>query len=156
MDADGAAPPDEFRKLQQALTHCDIAIGCRPTSGRTFIRNLVGKCYGLIVRFTTGLKVKDTQCGFKVFKKDCAKEIFNACRVDGFGIDVESLLLAQHFGYKVTEVPINWREIPGSKVNLVKDSWRMFWELFKAINTVKRGMEDGRIGLSASVSAGHN
>lgn len=156
MDADGAAPPEEIKIMQRALIESNIAIGYRPSSGRTFVRNLVGRCYGILVRLTTGLKLMDTQCGFKAYKRDCANAIFGACRVDGFGIDVEVLLLARLYGYKVAEIPINWREISGSKVNLVKDSWLMLWELFRAIKTVQRGMEDGRIGLSDSVPAGHN
>lgn len=138
MDADGAAPPTELLKLLGAMNgNTKIVIGTRPMD-RKPLRLLMGKSYGSIVRMVTGLKFRDTQCGLKIFSKEAAQAIFRLCRVNGFGIDVEALLLANVMGFKTVQTPIAWREVPGSKVNIIRDSWRMLNELFIALETVRR------------------
>ena len=71
------------------------------------------------------LPYRDTQCGFKAFTRAAAREIFSRLQDTGFGFDVEALLLAQALGYAVAEVPVVWRHVPGSKVRVFKDGWRM-------------------------------
>ncbi len=62
------------------------------------------------------LPIRDTQCGFKMFRREAAHRLFALCREDGFLIDLEVLLYAHRLGCKIAEVPVAWREVPGSKV----------------------------------------
>lgn len=132
MDADLAVPMLELNKLLN--TRAEIAIGSRalPDSvihGRVKLRSLAGKVFPIIVRTITGMKYRDTQCGFKLFSHRAAKLIFSNVQTKGFAFDVEVLLLAEMMGFQPVEVAIEWYEIPGSKVKLVQDSLRMLREL---------------------------
>ncbi len=75
--------------------------------------------------------IDDTQCGFKIFRNDVAKDIFSRCKLDGFGFDFESLIIARDLGYEIAEVPIRWSHQEGSKVVLLRDGPRMLRDLFK-------------------------
>jgi len=74
----------------------------------------------------------DTQCGFKLFRGDLARAVFAELQTDGFGFDVELLLLARRRGYRVAEVAINWADQPGSKVAVWKDGPRMVAQILAA------------------------
>jgi dolichyl-phosphate beta-glucosyltransferase len=74
--------------------------------------------------------VKDTQCGFKLFRGEVARELFAAATVDGFAFDVEILLLARG-RFRVTEVPVVWRHVEQSKVSPGRDAARMLWDVLK-------------------------
>jgi dolichyl-phosphate beta-glucosyltransferase len=75
--------------------------------------------------------IDDTQCGFKMFKRDVAYDIFRRCKVEGFGFDFEALMIAKDLGYRIDEVPIRWRHQAGSKVSIVRDGTRMLLDLMK-------------------------
>jgi hypothetical protein len=75
--------------------------------------------------------VKDTQCGFKLFRFSVAQELFSCIRMNGFSFDVEVLLMARKRGYRVAEVPVNWTHQAGSKVRLAGDSIAMAIDLFR-------------------------
>ena len=135
-DADGASPMEEEAKLRQGLLDgADIAIGSRRlgTDGieRSWWRNLIGAGFAWAVRRIFGLPFRDTQCGFKMFRGEVAKRLFAMCKEDGFLIDVEVLLHAHRLGYKIVEVPVAWRDVPGSKVRLFRDGWRMLTGLWR-------------------------
>ena len=78
-----------------------------------------------------GLRIKDTQCGFKLFKKDVAKKLFNLQRIDGFAFDVEILYLAKKLKFSVKEIPVKWTENHDSRIHLIKDTFKMLLDLFK-------------------------
>jgi dolichyl-phosphate beta-glucosyltransferase len=83
-----------------------------------------------MMRALTGLPYRDTQCGFKLFRVDAAREIFSRQRLEGFGFDVEVLYIANLLGYECIEVPVRWNDVAGSKVSL----WRgmgAFGDLFQ-------------------------
>jgi dolichyl-phosphate beta-glucosyltransferase len=84
----------------------------------------------------------DTQCGFKAYKADVAREVFSRARLDGFCFDVEVLAIAVHRGHRVIEVPVEWRDDPRSKVNPVTDSLDMFLDLFRIRANRNRGLYD--------------
>ena len=135
-DADGAAPIAEEANLRQAiLDGADIAIGSRRlgTGGieRSWCRNLIGAGFAWLVKRMFDLPIRDTQCGFKMFRGEVAQRLFGMCREDGFLIDVEVLLHAHRLGYKIVEVPVAWRDVPGSKVRLFRDGWRMLTGLWR-------------------------
>ncbi len=134
-DADGAVPFDEIDGLWRALdARADIAVGSRalkPTP-RRWHRRLLARGWSFTVRSLTGLPVKDSQCGFKLFDGAVARRIFAATRSDGFALHAEVLLVAHHLGLHMVELPVGWREMPGSKVRVLHDALRMTWELWRA------------------------
>ena len=95
-------------------------------------RQLSGDLFNLLVRRLGVPGIKDTQCGFKLFRAAAADTLFGELRTDGFGFDVELLLLARRRGYQVAEVAINWADQPGSKVVVWKDGPRMLAQILAA------------------------
>jgi dolichyl-phosphate beta-glucosyltransferase len=91
---------------------------------------VIGRIFHGLVETLTVPGVKDTQCGFKLFRGAVAHDLFSRMRIRGFSFDVEVLMMAQRRGYRIAEVPVNWTHQPGSKVNLVTDSALMFRDLF--------------------------
>lgn len=136
-DADGATPLSEIERLDAALdAGADVAIGSRALADRSvrvsarLHRRVIGRVFHGLVELLTVPEVKDTQCGFKLFRGPVAHDLFSRMRVRGFSFDVEVLMMAQRRGYTIAEVPVNWTHQPGSKVNLVTDSIRMLRDLF--------------------------
>jgi dolichyl-phosphate beta-glucosyltransferase len=84
--------------------------------------------FNVIMRGATGLPFRDTQCGFKLFRRDAARVIFSRQLLDGFGFDVEDLLIARIHGFKVVEVPVRWDNVEGTKVGALTGA-RAFWDL---------------------------
>ena len=136
-DADLSAPIEEADKLLAALDSeaADAAIGSRALD-RTLIgihqpwrREYGGRFFNLLVRLFTGLKIHDTQCGLKLFRRDATRRAFELQRVDGFGFDPELLFLIQRFGGKIAEVPVRWNDNPATKVHFLRDSAHMLIDL---------------------------
>ena len=73
----------------------------------------------------------DTQCGFKCFHETAGRDLFQVQRLDGWTFDVEVLFIAQHRGYRIVEVPIQWYYFPASRIHVLQDSLHMFMDLFK-------------------------
>ena len=137
-DADGASPIEELARLEEAIQGgADIAIGSRAifakdTAVKTIlIRKMMGRIFNTLVNVVLLPKIADTQCGFKLFKRAAARQLFALQRADGFSFDVEVLFLARRAGFAVAEIPINWTNIPGSKVSLVRDSFLMFVDVVR-------------------------
>lgn len=137
-DADLSTPIEEIEKLLKYLEEgYEVTIGSRdlPDSDvrlrQPFYREFSGKIFNLIARSITLLGIRDTQCGFKCFKKDAAKTIFSRQRLDGFSFDVEILYIAKKMRYKIKEVPVVWINSNPSSVSLSKDSIQMFIDLLK-------------------------
>lgn len=138
-DADGATPIGEVERLEAALLEgADLAIGSRALPDPSVMRQvrrhrqLSGQVFNLIVRCLGVSGVADTQCGFKLFRAEVAADLFASLRTDGFGFDVELLLLAQRRGYRIKEVAVNWADRPGSKVGVLKDAPRMLCDILIA------------------------
>lgn len=135
-DADGATPIEELDKLQRAIDEgFDIAIASRAMKesevNDLWYRRILGIVFNRLIRIIVLRGFSDTQCGFKLFKAHCAKKIFNKLLLVGFSFDVEVLFLAQKMGYKIKEVPVRWQAIPGTKLNPIFDSPKMFWGVLK-------------------------
>lgn len=135
-DADGNAPIEELSRLRDAIdSGADIAIGSRnkPDSDTVIkalaYRTVMGNTFNRIVQTLLLPGVYDSQCGFKLFKRQCAHDIFTASLVTGYAFDVEVLYIAKLHGYTISEVPVNWHAVPGSKVNVVVDSIKMLIEV---------------------------
>jgi len=137
-DADLSTPIEEIQRLFKWLNQdYDIAIGSRNVFDpeikvdTVLKRRLVGRVFNAVVQFFTIKEFKDTQCGFKAFKKDVAKELFSRQQFKGFSFDVEILYLAVKMNYKIKEVAVNWTHCDSSKVSIIKDSIRMFSDIIK-------------------------
>lgn len=136
-DADMSTPIEELPKLMKAAGEgADIAAGSRglPDSDvrvhQPFLRERMGKCFNLLVRLAAVPGIKDTQCGFKLFRRGCAAELFGKSRLDGFAFDVEILFLARKAGMRIEEVPVVWKNSPASRVKVLSDPLRMFMDIF--------------------------
>ncbi len=137
FDADLSTPIDELPKLIEPIAKgkVDVAFGSRALNRRLignrqpWRREQAGRVFNLVVRIATGLPFWDTQCGFKAFRMAVCRQFIAAAKVDGFGFDVELLLLADHVGLRLQEIPVRWNHHTGSKVHFVHDSIRMLREV---------------------------
>ncbi len=136
-DADLSAPIEEVDKLISALqsSGADAAVGSRALEReligihQPWLREMAGRFFNLLVRMFTGLRLSDTQCGFKLFKRSSTRRAFEMMRVEGFGFDPELLFLIERQGGRVVEVPVRWNDNPATKVRFLRDSTRMFLDL---------------------------
>ncbi len=126
-DADLSTPIGEVSKLCAAATEqgAVIAIGSRAVDRslvdvhQSPLRELSGRFFNLAMRLVTGLPFLDTQCGFKLFRADAARQIFSRQKQDGFSFDVEDLVIAQKLNLRAVEVPVHWANVEGTKVSLL-------------------------------------
>lgn len=137
-DADLSAPIEEADKLLAAICtqKYDVAIGSRASGElievhQSILRRMAGKIFNVLVRIGTGVNFGDTQCGFKAFRRESTRILFEQQLIAGFGFDPEILFLARYHGLKVAEVPVRWAHVAGTKVHVFTDSLRMFWDLAK-------------------------
>lgn len=124
-DADLSTPMAELEKLWAALQRdgSTVAIGSRALD-RSLIgvhqpgfRETAGKIFNFVMRVVIGLPISDTQCGFKLFRRDVATRVFAKQTLEGFGFDVEVLFLAKKLGAKISEVPVRWNHAENSRVS---------------------------------------
>jgi dolichyl-phosphate beta-glucosyltransferase len=150
MDADLSTPLAEIGKFLDAFAaHPEVAtyIGSRQhTQSRilrrqNWLRQWMGQTFNWILRRLTGLPFLDTQCGFKAFRRRARETIFPEQQIDGFAFDAELLLLAQKHDLHVAELPVEWSNAEGSKVHLIRDSWRMLRDAMRARQHVKQTKE---------------
>jgi glycosyltransferase involved in cell wall biosynthesis len=136
-DADLSAPIEELEKLLSVAEeqHADVVIGSRAVD-RSFIavhqsrvREVGGILFNRMVRLFLGLDLHDTQCGFKLFKREKIRPVFEKLTIWGFGFDPELLFLASRAGLKIVEVPVRWSHAEGSKIRFLRDGVRMFTDL---------------------------
>lgn len=137
-DADLSTPIEEIEKLLHWLGEdYAVVIGSRSLSGsdirlrQPWYRETMGKVFNLFVRLVAISGIKDTQCGFKCFQREAARDIFSRLRCDRFGFDVEALWVARRLGYGIKEVPVVWYNNEQSRVNPVTDASRMLLDLFQ-------------------------
>ena len=134
-DADLSAPIEEADKLLSALESGAAAVGSRALRRELIgvrqpvLRDYSGRIYNLLVRLFTGLRIHDTQCGFKLFRMDATRRAFELQRVEGFGFDPELLFLIERTGGRIVEVPVRWNHDAATKVRFPRDPIRMFADL---------------------------
>jgi len=145
-DADFSMPVEQISRLLKTLEDgADIAIGSREAPGARRIgepshRHFMGRVFNWLVRVIAVPNIDDTQCGFKAFRGDIARELFARQRIDGWAFDVEVLFLASRHGYRIAEVPITWRYDPSSRVQPVRDTIAMMRELVAIRWNAMRGL----------------
>ena len=136
-DADLSGPIEEADKLMAALESAaaDVAVASRALDRglvgvrQPLRREYAGRFFNMLVRLFTGLKIRDTQCGLKLFRRGSTRHAFESQQVTGFGFDPELLFLIERRGGKVVEVPVRWNDNPATKVRFLRDSAQMFLDL---------------------------
>ena len=135
-DADLSAPMEEANRLLAAIAAgADVAIGSRwmdrtrQTIAQPLYRRVFGRCFNGITRGVMGLPFKDTQCGFKAFRRPAAQVIFRLQRIERWGFDPEILFIAQKLKYTVKEVPVTWGHDERSRMSYLKDGMKMLEEM---------------------------
>jgi glycosyltransferase involved in cell wall biosynthesis len=124
-DADLSTPIEEVHTLFAAATErrAAVAIGSRALNRalvsvhQSVLREYSGRFFNLVVRTSSGLPFRDTQCGFKLYRGDAAQAIFALQQLDGFSFDVEDLYIASRLGFPAVEVPVRWANVEGTKVS---------------------------------------
>ncbi len=135
MDVDLATDLKHLNQLIDAVTveGYELATGSRMMSQskvkRTFTRGFASKTYNFMVRFVLGSKVKDHQCGFKAFQRQKLLPWLEEVEANHWFWDTETLVRAQRRGYKVKEIPVEWKSTRETKVKLFKDSFDMGWQV---------------------------
>ena len=138
-DADLSTPIDECRKLYDIAEHepADIVIGSRALDRRCIerhqsrFREIGGIVFNRLMRIGLGLKLYDTQCGFKLFHRARTRAIFELQTIDGFGFDPEILFLAARRGLRIREVSVRWSHADDTKVRVIRDGLRMTADLLR-------------------------
>jgi dolichyl-phosphate beta-glucosyltransferase len=150
-DADLSLPiEDADRFVRQLEAGADLAIGSRAVAGASErgeqqpLRQLMSRVFNAVVRAVATPGVRDTQCGFKAFRGDCAHSLFAAQRIDGFGFDVEVLRIAQRRGYRIVEVPVACEYHPTSSVRQLRHAVMMLIDLARVVWHDRRGHYDVR------------
>jgi dolichyl-phosphate beta-glucosyltransferase len=149
-DADNSTPIEELGNLLRKLEEedYDIAIGSRAAIGavekhRSLLRRMLSNGLRWMVRNIFRIDVRDTQCGFKLFKQEAARRLHSAQTLAGFSFDLEILYLASKLGYRIAEVPVRWIDAPGSKVNTRKEVQRFLRDLLRIKWNDLRGIYTG-------------
>lgn len=147
-DADLAVPISAIASFEPLLSSgAEIVIASRELEGAERIdepehRHLMGRIFNWVVRTLAVRGITDTQCGFKCFRHDIARELFDRQTIAGWGFDVELLLIARRRGFRIEEVPITWYYGEQSKISPLQDSIRMFREVLQIRLNAWRGRYD--------------
>ncbi|MEN3334832.1 MAG: hypothetical protein V7641_4197, partial [Blastocatellia bacterium] len=156
--ADLSSPITEAPKLIAPIfdDRADVVFGSRAVNRQLIgvhqpaMREFGGKVFNFFMHAITGLRFKDTQCGFKAFRREAARPVFMRQRIERFGFDAEVLYIARKRGWRLLEMPVVWNHAEGgelqSKLNYMRDSINMFTDLLRIrINDLR-----GRYELSSS------
>ncbi len=146
-DTDFSMPVENINRFFPPVCTCDITIASREAPGATrydepLYRHLTGRVYNFLIRSIVLPGLEDTQCGFKCFRAAVAEDIFRYQTLTGWAFDVELLAIARRRGYIIKEIGIPWYYTPGSKVNILRDSSRMFLDLLTIRRNARKGQYD--------------
>lgn len=151
-DADLSAPIEEAERLLEAIHDgADVAIGSRwldkqkQTVHQPLYRRFFGRCFNGVTRKVIGLPFKDTQCGFKAFRRDAAQIIFRLQTIERWGFDPEILFIARRLKYTIVEVPVTWGHDERSRISYLKDGTKMLQEMAEIRANSFRGRYDAAI-----------
>lgn len=158
-DVDMSTPLEEVTKLTAALeSGFDLAIGSRglATSDvrlhQPAYRELMGRTFNWALRRLTGIPFRDTQCGFKLFRLETTRVLFELQRIERFAYDAELCVNATRLGLKVAEVPVRWSNDPDTRVALVSSSGRMAFDLARIAWTTRKPLHDLRPPIGEDLS----
>lgn len=146
-DADCSMPPEELPRLLAPIIACtaEISIGSRYAEGaRTDVKQplyrvLWSRLCNKVIQRSLVPGIRDTQCGFKAFTAEAARDLFKRATIDGWAFDLEVLALARRRGFAIAEVGIEWKDDDRSRVNPLKDMWKVIREAI----TIRRNLKNG-------------
>ena len=138
-DADHKTPIEELDKFWPSFDEgYDLVIGSRGLEdsrievAQPWYRRCGAQCFGMVMHTLVGLRsIVDTQCGFKFFRGDVARDLFSRQRIDGYMFDVEVLWLAERLGYRIRQIGVRWRDDGDSRLQLVAGNWQNLVDLFR-------------------------
>jgi glycosyltransferase involved in cell wall biosynthesis len=158
-DADLSAPMEEANLLFAAIGEgADVAIGSRwldkqkQTIHQPMYRRFFGRCFNWITRRVIGLPFKDTQCGFKAFRREAAQIIFRLQTIERWGFDPEILFIARKLKFRIVEVPVTWGHDERSRISYLKDGMKMLEEMAEIRTNSLRGRYDQAIAAIRDTS----
>jgi dolichyl-phosphate beta-glucosyltransferase len=147
-DADCSMPPEQLPRLLAPIIACkaEIAIGSRYAEGAVTdvkqpkYRVLWSRLANKVIQRSLVPGVRDTQCGFKAFTAEAARDLFRVARIDGWAFDLEILAVAKRRGYEVAEIGVEWKDDRRSRINPLKDMWKVIREALIIRKNIKRGV----------------
>lgn len=146
LDIDLSTPITEFEKFHPFLKKYGIIIGSRKmkTSNlivrQSFVREILGKMFTLLSKEVLEVNISDFTCGFKCFSKKAAKEIFSRQKINRWGFDSEILFIGKSKNISIKEVPVTWKNVPGTKVRIPQDIINSLTDLIKIRLNSLRGI----------------
>jgi len=147
-DADGSMPPEQLPALLAPIVACkaSIAIGSRYAPGaKTDVKQpryrvLWSRLCNKVIQRSLVPGVRDTQCGFKAFTAEAARDLFSRGRIDGWAFDLEILALARRRGFSIAEIGVEWSDDGRSRVNPLKDMWKVIREALTIRKNLRKGV----------------
>ena len=147
-DADGSMPPEQLPRLLAPIVSCraEISIGSRYAEGaktdarQPWYRVMWSRLCNKVIQRSLVPGVRDTQCGFKAFTAETARDLFALGRIDGWAFDLEILALARRRGYAIEEVGVEWKDDRRSRVNPLTDMWKVIREALTIRRNLRRGV----------------
>lgn len=145
-DTDLSMPIEEIAKFLPPMREgYDVLIGSREGDGARRIgepeyRHIMGRVLNFIVKVTAVPDFEDTQCGFKMFKREAAEDLFSVQQMSGIGFDVELIYVALRRGYRIVDVPITWYFDPDSRMRLFQDSLKILLEIWEIRRNWRKGV----------------
>lgn len=148
-DVDLSMPLEEINRFLPPQLDAPVVIGSREAPGairynEPSYRHFTGRIFNTLVRLLALPGLQDTQCGFKCFRADVAHKVFPMQTINGWTFDVEVLFIARHYGYQIVELGVPWYFNAGSKIKVLRHSWRMFADLI----TIRRNGWQGKYDVS--------
>ena len=148
-DADFSMPVEQIARFLPPACAFDITIASREARDAVryhepSYRHLTGRVFNFLIRLLVLPGLQDTQCGFKCFRAEVAEDIFHCQTLMGWSFDVELLAIARRRGYSIAEIGIPWYYNPDSKINILRDSARMFVDLLTIRRNARRGVYDAK------------
>ena len=156
-DADGSMPPEQLPRLLAPIIGCQaaISIGSRYAEGaKTDVKQpkyrvLWSRLCNKVIQRSLVPGVRDTQCGFKAFTAEAARDLFRYGRIDGWAFDLEILALARRRGFAIAEVGVEWKDDRRSRVNPLKDMWKVVREALTIRKNLRRGVYNKSLPAAA-------
>lgn len=160
-DADCSMPPEELPRLLAPIIACtaEIAIGSRYAEGaqsdikQPLYRVLWSRLCNKVIQRSLVPGIRDTQCGFKAFTAEAARDLFRLGTIDGWAFDLEILALAKRRGYQVAEVGVSWTDDRRSRINPLQDMWKVIREALLIRKNLKTGVYARPLPAAAKLAA---
>jgi glycosyltransferase involved in cell wall biosynthesis len=159
-DADCSMPPEQLPRLLAPIIACkaEIAIGSRYAPGaetnvkQPLYRVMWSRLCNKVIQRSLVPGIRDTQCGFKAFTAEAARDLFRRGRIDGWAFDLEILALARRRGFAIEEVGVEWKDDDRSRVNPLKDMWKVIREALTIRKNLRKGIYNTPTAQLASLA----